>query len=183
MHQDELWQLFEQNATPKMDGGYPSSLGNPRLGDDRIYGVTVIYLYRRDDDGLKLLFQKRGEKVDKYPGKWDASAGGHINYGEPILEAACREAREEIGATIHPSDLEYVCSTRRNANSFYWAYCVDWTGKEDVFHFDDEEVSEVKWVPYQDLAGFLEHSVKKPLREDKIFFEILDRWLKDRGHC
>ncbi|MBQ6127913.1 NUDIX domain-containing protein [Candidatus Saccharibacteria bacterium] len=166
-----------------MDGGYPSKLGNPRPGSNKVYGVTTIYFYRRTPDGLELLFQKRGEKVDKYPGEWDAAAGGHINFGESILDAARREAREEIGAEITTDDLEYVCSTCRNQNSIYWAFCVDWTDKADTFHFDDGEVSEVRWVPYRELNGFLKDYVKKPLREDTVFFAILDRWLKDRGHC
>ena len=183
MHHDELWQLFDKNGQPKMDGGYPSKLGNPRPGSNKVYGVTTIYFYRRTPDGLELLFQKRGEKVDKYPGEWDAAAGGHINFGESILDAARREAREEIGAEITTDDLEYVCSTCRNQNSIYWALCVDWTDKADTFHFDDGEVSEVRWVPYRELNGFLKDYVKKPLREDTVFFAILDRWLKDRGHC
>lgn len=183
MHHDELWQLFEKNGLHKMDGGYPSVLGNPKQDSDKVYGVTANYLYRRGEDGLELLFQKRGEKVDKHPGEWDASAGGHINYGESAEEAACREIREEIGVEVEVGDLEYVCSACRNLNSIYWAYCVDWTDKEDAFHFDDEEVSEVKWVPYKDIKNFLKNYVKKPLREDTLFFETLDRWLKDRGYC
>ena len=183
MHHDELWQLFDMNGQPKMDGGYPSKLGNPGPGSDKIYGVTTMFFYRHGKNGLELLFQKRGEKVDKYPGEWDAAAGGHINYNESLLDAACREAEEEIGANIDVSDLEYVCSAHRNQNSIYWAFCVDWTDKADNFHFDDGEVSEVKWVPYSDLDNFLKKYVKKPLREDTLFFAILDRWLKDRGYC
>ena len=183
MHKDELWQLFDKNAERKMDGGYPSSLGNPKDGEGKIYGVTAIYLYRHGENGLELLFQKRGDKVDKHPGEWDASAGGHINYGESTEDAACREAREEIGAEVSTDDLEYVCSASRNLNSIYWAYCIDWTGKKDEFHFDDEEVSEVKWVPYKDIKNFLKNYVKKPLREDTTFFATLDRWFKDRGYC
>ena len=155
MHHDELWQLFDMNGQPKMDGGYPSKLGNPGPGSDKIYGVTTMFFYRHGKNGLELLFQKRGEKVDKYPGEWDAAAGGHINYNESLLDAACREAEEEIGASIDVSDLEYVCSAHRNQNSIYWAFCVDWTDKADNFHFDDGEVSEVKWVPYSDLDNFL----------------------------
>lgn len=183
MHHDELWQLFDMNGQPKMDGGYPSKLGNPGPGSDKIYGVTTMFFYRHGKNGLELLFQKRGEKVDKYPGEWDAAAGGHINYNESLLDAACREAEEEIGASIDVSDLEYVCSAHRNQNSIYWAFCVDWTDKADNFHFNDGEVSEVKWVPYSDLDNFLKKYVKKPLREDTLFFAILDRWLKDRGYC
>lgn len=181
MHHDELWQLFDKTGKPEMTGGYPSSLGNPK--DGSVYGATVVFLYRHGDNGLELLFQKRGDKVDNYPGEWDISAGGHINYGELVEDAACREVREEIGAEVAPADLEFVCSAWRNLRNVYWAYCVDWTDKEDAFHFDDEEVSEVKWVPYSELKDFLKDYAKKPLREDETFFKILDGWFKDRGYC
>lgn len=183
MHKDELWQLFDKNGKRKMDGGYPSALGNPKLNSGKIYGVTAIYFYRHGKNGLELLFQKRGDKVDKYPGKWDVSAGGHINYDESVEMATCREAVEEIGAKISVSELEFVYSAFRNANSILWLYCVDWTNKEDTFHFDDGEVSEVKWVPYKNIRAFLDEFAKKPLKEDEVTPKVLDRWFKDRGHC
>ena len=34
---------------------------------------------------------------DIQPGKWDTAVGGHVDYGESILEALFREASEELG--------------------------------------------------------------------------------------
>ena len=53
---NELWQLFSENGQPKMDGGYPSKLGNPKSGSGKIYGVATLYFYRHGKDGLELLF-------------------------------------------------------------------------------------------------------------------------------
>lgn len=81
MPKDELWQLYDKSGEPIMDGGYPSRLGNPKDDGGKIYGTTVIWFYRYASSGIELLWQRRSDKVDRYPGKWDISAGGHINYG------------------------------------------------------------------------------------------------------
>ena len=44
-----------------------------------------------------LLLQKRSIWKDRNPGRWDASAAGHLDSGENFLEAARRELREELG--------------------------------------------------------------------------------------
>lgn len=45
----------------------------------------------------RLYLQKRSMKKDIQPGKWDTAVGGHVDYGESILEALFREAYEELG--------------------------------------------------------------------------------------
>ena len=34
--------------------------------------------------------------------------GGHLEFGERLVEAACREAKEELGAHVTPRDLKLV---------------------------------------------------------------------------
>lgn len=36
-------------------------------------------------------------KKDIQPGRWDTAVGGHVSYGESLMEALYREASEEIG--------------------------------------------------------------------------------------
>ena len=45
----------------------------------------------------RLYLQKRSMKKDIQPGKWDTAVGGHVDYGEQLLEALFREASEELG--------------------------------------------------------------------------------------
>ena len=56
----------------------------------------VIHLHLLNNEG-KIFLQKRSERKDIQPGKWDTSVGGHVAPGETIEEALLREAREEIG--------------------------------------------------------------------------------------
>lgn len=180
MHQDETWQVYYSSGEPIPGVGWDSSKNNPEVSHDAaIVGVAVIALYRFNDaHELEFLWQRRSEKIDRYPGDYDFSAGGHINVGETVVEGAIRETREEIGAEISAHDLQFVTMRPFNKNRFAWVFCVDWTGRPDEFHFDDNEVSEVKWVKYSEMEDFRRKFAKAPLKNDKITFTILTEWLK-----
>ena len=184
MHDDELWQVYAPNGEPVSGAGWESSLGNPeKSGSDTIVGVAVVFLYRfSQENGLEFLWQRRSEKVDRYPGDYDISAGGHINLGESLVEAAVREVREEIGAKITADELQFVTESQFNKNRFAWIYVVDYTGRVEDFEFNDGEVSEVKWVPYGEMEEFREKYAKAPLKNDDFTFDALNKWLKIHGH-
>ena len=141
MHQNEIWQVFHPNGEPIEGVGWGAILNNPELNNsDAIVGVAVVFLYREGKNGLEFLWQRRAENIDRFPGEWDFSAGGHINLGETLPEAAVREAHEEIGIKITLDDLRFVTMRPFNKNRFAWVYLVDWTGRQEEFHFDDKEV-------------------------------------------
>ena len=183
MHHDEMWQVYAPNGEPIVGEGWDSALDNPeKSGSDKIVGVAIVFVFRVNDSGvLELLWQRRSAKVDRFPGDYDISAGGHINLGESLVEAAVREAREEIGAEISAEDLHFVTERGFNKNRFAWIYTVDWTGKPETFHFDDEEVSEVKWVPFSDTREFQEKYAKAPLKKDALTIALLREWFAQNG--
>ena len=184
MHHDEMWQTYARNGEPIYGAGWDSALDNPeKSGSSAIVGVAVVFLYRRrEDGGIELLWQKRSDKVDRYPGDYDISAGGHINLGETVVEAAIREAHEEIGAEISADDLQFMTMRPFNRNRFAWVYMVDWTGKPETFHFDDDEVSEVKWVPFEETESFRIKFAKAPFKKDQLTFDCLTEWFSQHGY-
>jgi len=54
--------------------------------------------------GGRLLFQRRALDKDTWPGRLDASVGGHYRAGEGT-ESVLREIREELGLVIAPEEL------------------------------------------------------------------------------
>lgn len=101
-------------------------------GDTQAAGVAL-----KEPSG-KLLFLKRGTQGD-HPGEW-CFPGGHIEAGEGPVEAAIREAREEVGtvlpsAELSPVDLndgfatfaanvsgEFAPTLNEEHTEFVWAY-------------------------------------------------------------
>lgn len=179
MHIDEKWQLYAPNGEPISGVGWDSALDNPEGEATEIVGIAVVFLYRFSEKGeLEFLWQKRSKNVNRFAGYYDISAGGHINLGESVAEGAVRECHEEIGVKVAKKDLQFVTMRPFNKNRFAWIYAVDWTGKPDKFKFNDNEVSEVKWVPYVKLEDFRKKYLKPALREDSLTFAFLKEWLK-----
>lgn len=184
MHRDELWQMVSPNGERVLDGGYPAELDNPPFGPGNLVVVCAVWLCRQGKNDLELLFQKRSSAVDRNAGKWDVSAGGHVNYGETLLDAAVREVHEEIGVELEPEKLVYMFTTispsHANIQRNYFLY--DWTGKDDDFRFDDHEVAAVKWVPFADFDEFVDANVKDAFRKDKAQRKLIKTFIKKRGN-
>lgn len=62
-------------------------------GSHLLHPVVHLHIIDRSE---RVFLQKRSMKKDIQPGRWDTSAGGHVIYGESIMEALFREASEEL---------------------------------------------------------------------------------------
>ncbi|MBQ8952791.1 MAG: NUDIX domain-containing protein [Clostridia bacterium] len=71
-------------------------------GDYFLHAIDIL----RCRDGRYIL-QQRSLKARHYPGVWDVTGGG-VNSGETPLEAGIREAKEELGLTLHPEDMREI---------------------------------------------------------------------------
>lgn len=90
-------------------------------GSMLLHPVVHLHIFSRDS---KIYLQKRSIFKDIQPGKWDTAVGGHVDYGEDILTALKREAREELGIELHsPKKLmSYIFESERErefVNVFY----------------------------------------------------------------
>eukprot|EP00761_Pharyngomonas_kirbyi_P003242 gb/GECH01003246.1/.p1 GENE.gb/GECH01003246.1/~~gb/GECH01003246.1/.p1 ORF type:complete len:210 (+),score=63.07 gb/GECH01003246.1/:1-630(+) len=56
----------------------------------------------------ELLLQQRSPGKESYPLLWDASAAGHISFGETPIEAAIKETKEELGIDIKAEELKKI---------------------------------------------------------------------------
>jgi isopentenyl-diphosphate delta-isomerase len=117
--------------------------------------IVRVFIYNSDG---KLLLHKRSEQADDNVGKWDQSAGGHVDEDEDYLAAAQRETKEELG--ISPDsftqlDTFYIERPVPGgyARRFLTVFVAPWDG---AVTFDPKEISEVRWCSIDEIAAWLQ---------------------------
>lgn len=105
-------------------------------------------------------------KKDIQPGKWDTAVGGHVSYGESILEAVFREASEELGFMefnpVFIDAYEFESDVEREMVNVFAAI-----GHYEL-HPDYDEVDEGRWWDIADIDATLGTGVFTPNFESEF---------------
>lgn len=114
----------------------------------------------------RIYLQKRSMNKDIQPGKWDTAVGGHVSYGEGILEAVYREASEELGFTdFNPIHLETYQFESEIEKEMVNVFAVVGTYE---LHPDLDEVDEGRWWELADIDSNLDKGVFTPNFESEF---------------
>lgn len=153
----EPWQIFSENGRPLE--GKSASREVFDTNKSLVMGASHVWVWRRNADEIELLLQKRAEDKMTWPGYLDISTAGHIDEGEDVVQAAIREAKEEIGIFLDENKLYYIFSLRTplDPREFDTVYLYELTEEVD-FTFDDGEVEELRWVS----LGEFEEMTRQP---------------------
>ena len=105
-------------------------------------------------------------KKDIQPGKWDTAVGGHVAYGEAVLEAVYREAFEELKLVdfnpIHIETYEFESSVEKEMVSVFAA-----VGSYDL-QPDFDEVDQGRWWELPEIDSSLGKGVFTPNFESEF---------------
>lgn len=116
------------------------------------------------NDKKELLLQKRSATKKSHPNCWDISGAGHIRTGESVTEGAIRELKEELGIKANESDLKFIAIVKSTKNpknqEFGYVYLLKSNNKIKDYIFEDDEVSEVKYVYFEELEKMVEERVE-----------------------
>lgn len=108
----------------------------------------------------RIYLQKRSMKKDIQPGRWDTAVGGHVSYGEGILEAVYREASEELGFTeFNPIHIETYLFESEIEREMVNVFGV--VGSYEL-HPDLDEVDEGRWWELADIDANIGKGVFTP---------------------
>jgi len=124
---------------------------------ERFHVVPAAYvLLRRDVGGASEVLLQLRQNTGYRDGHWAAAAAGHVEAGESVLEAAVREAQEEIGVVIDPADLRPLCGMHRTHGNgrpvdervdFFFS-CTVWSGEPRLM--ESAKAADLGWF---DLAA------------------------------
>lgn len=125
----------------------------------------VIHLHLINHDG-ELYLQKRSMKKDLLPGYWDTAVGGHISYGETVLEALYREASEELGLTEF-NPVPVMAYTFQNPREQELAVVFAAIGDFSPVP-DRDEVDEGRWFSFKEIRSMTGKDMLTPNFESEF---------------
>jgi len=126
--------------------------------------IPAVYVIFRDGEKVLLL---RRANTGYHDGEYSLPAG-HVDGGEPAIQAACREAREEVGVTINSEDLLLVHTMHRVSNEpelherldLYFE-TVRWDG--DTQNAEPDKCDELRWMDLRKLPENVVPEVRQAL--------------------
>lgn len=155
----ELLEVFTE-------AGEPTGTALPR-GQVHLEGhwhqAFFCWIARPGPDGPEILLQHRAARKDVWPLRFDASAAGHIRFGESMAEAA-REVREELGIAVELRDMVRFGRHRQqhdHANGLidreYHVVHLLIPGPPDAaYQPDPREVAGLAWIGVDQLLALVE---------------------------
>ena len=130
------------------------------------------------NDNIELLLQKRSASKKSHPNCWDISGAGHIRAGENVLDGAIRELREELGVIAKKNDLQFIATIKSTKNpknkEFQYVYLLKCNNKIEDYVFEDNEVSEVKYVFYEKLEKMVEKRIEGLLIHEDEYKKLFE---------
>ena len=114
----------------------------------------------------RIYLQKRSMLKDIQPGKWDTAVGGHVSYGESVLEAVYRETSEELRLVnfnpVYIETYEFESPIEREMVSVFAA-----VGSYEL-QPDMDEVDEGRWWELADIDAAIGKGVFTPNFESEF---------------
>lgn len=150
------------------------------------YLHPVIRLFLMNKKG-EVLLQKRSKNKRLHAGKWDASVGGHIAFGEELKTALKRETLEELGIKlkVSPTLLAQYRWETQNESELTFIFFAFYEG--DSFIFNEEEVEDGKFFSLKQIEEMMKTQEITPnfiheysMLEDFFLERIND--LKEKGN-
>lgn len=117
---------------------------------DKIQMVGCAFL-PIDRKRKQILVSKRSMHKKYFPGFWEV-IGGNLEFGEDFTDCVIREVKEEINCSI--KDLKHLHSRAMYLNGLMYITIAYYGELTDEPAFNQEEISEIKWISKDELGNF-----------------------------
>lgn len=156
---DELIDILDSNGNPTGT----TALKSVAHANGLFHPTVHIWLYTTEE---KILLQKRASTKKVFPNMWDISVAGHVHAGEDIVEAAQREALEEIGLELASLDLVKIGIRKHQVthpngiqdNEFHHVFISELKKDINELHIQKEELSNLQLFDLSILKETRKHN-------------------------
>lgn len=119
----------------------------------RFQVIPAAYVVLRRHGRVLLQLRQNTGYMDDH---WASGAAGHVEAGESVVQAACREAAEELGVAIEPSSLTALCAMHRSNGpepieqrvDFFFSV-EEWVGTPAIT--EPVKVADLRWFALDEL--------------------------------
>lgn len=132
------------------------------MAQDRFKLSAAAYLLLFKEDKILLLRRFNTGWAD---GLYSLPSG-HINGNEPLSQALCREAKEEVGIDINPSDIRFAKVIHRMSDKEYLDFFFTtekWQG--EPYNAEPEKSDHVGWFSVSNLPKNIVPHVEKVIAD------------------
>lgn len=133
--------------------------------------ITAVAFIHHDFVGTKKVFLAKRAKTKKFLADIFEMPGGHIDYGEDIVEGLKREIMEEFGKSISVGDPFAVFTYTnevKGSHSIEVAYFAQFIGSIDDIRLNSEDHSEYGWYAGDQLDSIKQNRQQNDDPEVKI---------------
>ena len=122
--------------------------------------ASYVVLTREHDGRTEVALQLR-RGTGFMDGWWACAAAGHVEAGESAVAAAVSEAREELGITVEPADLEPLTTMQRHSltglpveqRADFFFRVRRWQGEPSLQ--EPDKAAELRWFALDALPDLL----------------------------
>lgn len=163
-------------AQAVVDAARDQNPSPPMFADARRSAVLVVLVDGRD--GAEVLLTKRSRDLRSHAGEI-SFPGGRLDLGETAVQAALREANEEVGLAPDVVDVRgYLSRMSTVVSRNYIMPVIATLGSRPELTPHDREVERILWVPLVELADVATHREEwwgtPPLDRRMNFFDLDD---------
>ncbi len=133
-----------------------------------LHPVVHLHVYDREKG---LLLQKRSIHKKIQPGRWDTAVGGHVSYGETMVDALGREVEEEIGLKVSQSDVALMRQYLFESNverELVYCYFVEMPANVELKISEPDDIDELLFWPLDSIVANLNNDVFTPNFEQEF---------------
>ena len=145
----------------------------------------AVHIWIINNSG-EVLLQRRCPTKDSNPNMLDISSAGHLSAGDDSVQGALRELKEELNLDIKPEELHFIKTLKRSSkytetfinNEFDDLFIVRTDKKIEDMKYQEEEISEIIYVPYKKFKEMVNNKQPDLLRHDdefEILFDMFDK--------